>query len=312
MSASEIPGRQSAPLFPRGDAGGVRPRPPLFRALGREAPPAQVDIRGVPYRLVEVLKHDSWAATALYENAGDKKICKFNRQQPIWGIPMTWLGNLLGRHETAVLRRLEGLPHVPPWAGAVFVGGARVPGALARNYIPGHPLGHHEWVEDHFFSALERLLAEMRRRNVAYVDMHKRENIIVGDDGRPFLVDFQISVVLPKRWPGNSLPMRASLRLLQRADAYHLLKHYARCRPDLAGFGSQDLAARRPWWIRVHRLAAKPLRSARRRLLVALRIRAGRGYAASEHFPEDVVRSDSRGQKIATQSAEERHSDDEA
>jgi hypothetical protein len=284
----------------------------MFRALGREAPPAEIDIQGAPFHLVEVLKHDSWAATAIYENAGDKKICKFNRQQPIWGLPMTWLGNLLGRHETAVLRCLEGLPNVPLWAGDVFAGGVRVPGALARNYIPGHPLGHHEWVEDCFFPELEGLLAEMRRRNVAYVDMHKRENIIVADDGRPFLVDFQISMVLPQRWPGNSLPMRALLRLLQRADAYHLLKHYARCRPDLAGFDSQGLAARRPWWIRVHRLAAKPLRSARRRLLVALRVRSGHGYASSEYFPEDVVRSDRRGPGIAPQAAEEHHRDNEA
>ena len=309
MSKSEILSRQPPPHVSQGAAGGVRPRPPMFQALGREAPPVEVEIQGAPYRLVEVLKHDSWAATAIYENAGDRKICKFNRQQPLCGIPMTWLGSILGRHEAALLRCLEGLPNVPLWAGDLFVAGVRVPGAVARSYIPGHPLGHHEWVKDDFFPALEGLLSEMRRRNVAYVDMHKRENIIVADDGRPFLVDFQISVMLPQRWPGNSLPMQVLLRLLQRADAYHLLKHYARCRPDLAGFDSQELAARRPWWIRVHRLVAKPLRTARRRLLVALRIRSGRGFASSEHFPEDVVRSAGHGPGVAPQAAEERHRD---
>jgi hypothetical protein len=44
----------------------VRPRPPLLRALGRDEPPGEVDIDGQRYRLVRVVKHDSWAATAFY------------------------------------------------------------------------------------------------------------------------------------------------------------------------------------------------------------------------------------------------------
>jgi hypothetical protein len=78
---------------------------------------------------------------------------------------------------------------------------------------------------------------------------------------------------------------------LQRSDIYHLRKLYARSRPDLCGFDSRQVSAQRPWWIRLHRLVAVPFRRLRRQLLVVLRIRSGRGYAASEHFPEDAVRN---------------------
>jgi hypothetical protein len=45
----------------------AQPRPRVFRALGKADPPEQVEIDGHPYRRVDILKHDSWAATALYE-----------------------------------------------------------------------------------------------------------------------------------------------------------------------------------------------------------------------------------------------------
>ncbi|MBI2359692.1 MAG: hypothetical protein HYV04_12465 [Deltaproteobacteria bacterium] len=246
---------------------------------------------------MEVLKHDSWAATALYDGPGGKRVCKFNRQYPICGIPMKWLGRMLARHEVSVLRRLEDLPNVSPLAGEVLVEGRILHTAFARDYIVGHPLGHHERVGDSFFPVLERLVTEMHRRNVAYVDMHKRENIIVDENGEPHLIDFQISMMLPHHFPGNSLPMRVLLRLLRLSDLYHLQKHYARCRPDLLGFNSQELAAMRPWWILAHRFVAKPLRTVRRRLLVMLRIRSGRGMANSEEFPEDALRREAHQKK---------------
>ncbi len=43
----------------------VRPRPALFRALGRDEPPSVVTIGGEKHELIEIFKHDSWAATAL-------------------------------------------------------------------------------------------------------------------------------------------------------------------------------------------------------------------------------------------------------
>ena len=51
-----------------GDAGFVRKRPALFRAMGSADPPRSVCVGGREYRIQAVLKHDSWAATAIYSD----------------------------------------------------------------------------------------------------------------------------------------------------------------------------------------------------------------------------------------------------
>jgi hypothetical protein len=50
----------------------------------------------------------------------------------------------------------------------------------------------------------------------------------------------------------------------------------------------------RPWWIRIHRLFAAPLREARRRLLVLLGVRKTLGRSHTEHFAEDAVRQETK------------------
>lgn len=72
----------------RTGADAVRPRPPLFRALGAAEPPAGVRVDGVDYTRVTVFKHDSWAATALYAADEGLITAKFNRIQPIFVVPM--------------------------------------------------------------------------------------------------------------------------------------------------------------------------------------------------------------------------------
>src|SRR5437763_754353 len=72
------------------------------------------------------------------------------------------------------------------------------------------------------FTALEELLDHVHRRGMAYVDLHKRENILVGEDGRLYLLDFQISFCMRAWWPANALPVRILLKILQQSDRYHL------------------------------------------------------------------------------------------
>src|SRR6266446_4814554 len=112
----------------------TRPRPALFRALGDAEPPAEVTIAGATYRLVEVLKHDSWAATALYQGRRGRVVCKFNRQQSIGKMPMGWLGRFLARREAWMMRRLDDLPNVPRCPGDVYAGGKLLENAVAHDY----------------------------------------------------------------------------------------------------------------------------------------------------------------------------------
>lgn len=268
----------------------VRPRPGSLRALGQEEPPARIEVGGHPCDRLSVLKHDSFAATALYQGPAGKIIAKFNRQAPMLGVPMRWLGRALGRREAAVLQRLAGLEGIPQHAGEVRIDGKPAPYATAHHYIEGHPLADGERVDDAFFPTLVQLLQKVHERGVAHVDLNKRENILVGDDGKPHLIDYQIHFALSPRWPGNSLPFRLMLRLLQRSDDYHLLKHRVRLRPDQLPEGMRDMKALRPWWIRAWRYIATPWREGRRRVLVALRVRSGKGRAESEHQPEVAFR----------------------
>jgi predicted Ser/Thr protein kinase len=294
---------------------GGRPRPALFRALGKHEPPVQVDIAGQVYRRAAIFKHDSWAATALYVSPSGNVVCKFNRRKSILGLPMRWLGRLLARRETRILGLLAGAVSVPRPRGPVLVAGRAAANAAAHDYVPGHPLRVGEAVNNEFFPRLRELLRNIHGRGIAYVDLHKRENILVGDDGRPYLIDFQISVAWPKPLRFLGFLQRALLRLLQRSDEYHLVKHVSLCRPDQVSLIARGLAAGRPWWIRLHRAFAVPFRWLRRRLLVVLGIRRGRGRAASEYFPEEAVRRESatidtshiKQVRIGTPDAEHEH-----
>lgn len=267
-----------------------RPRPAMYRALGDAEPPETVRIGGREYRLERVFKHDSWAATALYaaSTTGERAVCKFNRQQGIGPVPMRWLGRHLARNEAKVLDRMAGAGGVPENLGPVEVGGEVLPYAVARRYIEGNPLGRKDKVGDDFFPGLRRILDVLHARGMAYVDLHKRENVLVGDDGKPYLIDFQISFAAPAGWRGRLPLTRVCLRLLQRSDDYHFDKMWARSRPDQNG-GEEGL--RRPWWIEAHRLVARPFRSLRRRHLVKRGIRTGQGRAGSEHFTEEALRA---------------------
>jgi hypothetical protein len=238
-----------------------------------------------------VLKHDSWAATAAYTGpAGEKIACKFNRQAPILGLPMRWLGRRLALREAWVLTRLAGHPGMPSAAGPITLAGRPLDHAVAHHYIEGHPLTSREPVGEEFFPQLRRLLDALHALDIAYVDLAKRENIIVGDDGRPYLIDYQISVWLPAAGPGRAWPLRGLVRALQVADDYHLARHWIRHAPDSSPITAEALKGRRPAVLRLAQAVGPRLRGLRRRLLVLAGVRAGRGRAASEAAPEEAVR----------------------
>ena len=185
-------------------AAATKPRPRIFRALGARDLPATIELEGRPFALIEDLKHDSWAATGLYGGANGKVICKFNREQNILGVPMRWLGRMLARRESEFLHRTDDVPNLPRGRGPVTTDGTVRLSSVARVYVEGHPLADGEHVNDDFFPQLRMTLDEIHRRGLAHVDLHKRENIIVADDGRPCLIDFQICWLSPRGFWGRT------------------------------------------------------------------------------------------------------------
>src|SRR5262245_56065788 len=125
----------------------VRARPPILRALGKDDPPNEISVEGQSYRLLEQLKHDSWAATAIYASRRGILVCKFNRKQPIFLIPMGWLGRLLARKESRLLQRFGHLQGIQAHRGPIEADGKILSNAVAHDFVQGHPLQENEPVD---------------------------------------------------------------------------------------------------------------------------------------------------------------------
>ena len=267
----------------------IRKRPAVLRALGNHDPPEHVSVLGATYRRGDILKHDSWAATAVYCNdEGKRIICKFNRIEPVFGIPLAWVGRSLAARESRFLRKLSKVELIPKDLGGVASGGQLLRNAIARSYIRGKPLRVKKHINPRVFRELRELLQAIHAQDMAYVDLHKLENIIVDPENHPYLIDFQVCFGLSDTWPGNGRLARLLLAKLQEIDVYCLNKHITRLLPQMLTRKQLWLYSKVPLFIRVHRRFAAPLRAMRRKLLVRLRIRAVGGAASSELEPEDA------------------------
>ncbi len=228
-------------------------------------PPAELEVAGAPCTLAHVFKHDFFAATCLYERAGGdppKTVVKFARTRPFCGLPMAWYGRLATGHEEALYHALAGVPGVPRWLGRP------APAAFAIEYVEATPLDHFQTPPRGFFDALRKLFGAIHARGVAICDANKRSNILVGDGGRPFLVDYQIAIRrrddLP--WPLRAI-VASAVRYVQWCDLYHLCKHKSRLAPEEMTDEEWHRARSRGWLQTLHRRLTDPWRRVRRAFL---------------------------------------------
>lgn len=235
-----------------------------MRALGSRGLPASIELDGKTYLLLRDVKHDFFAATGFYETVdGQRVVLKAGRDNDFCGIPLTWLGRWLRDREMRFYQRLRDVPNIPSVLGPYGRTG------FVLEFVRGQPLQADTRVPDGFFLELRRLVETIHRRGIAYVDMNKKANIILGEDGRPHLVDFQISFDLHEL--GDNFVTRRVLAWLQREDLYHVAKHHARFRPDGLTAEQVAQAERRSALIRLHRFITKPWKGLRRRTWKRLR-----------------------------------------
>ena len=102
-------------------------------------------------------------------------------------------------------------------------------GVLLRGFVPGVPLCLATTLPRDFFERLEELARALHAHGVCHNDLHKEANVLVGDDGYPALVDFQLASVHRRR--GRAFDVRA------REDLRHVWKHRAHY---LRGLGEPD------------------------------------------------------------------------
>ena len=235
-----------------------------MRALGTGDLPTAISLSGVEYRLVRTVKHDFFAATGFYDSAvGRRVVLKMGRTQDFAGVPLLWVGKTSCRRELRFHRKLHDVEQVPRVLGTLGETG------FVMEYVAGHRLCDVPRVPDGFFRELRDLMETLHQRDIAYADANKTQNVLVGADGRPHLVDFQISWDLqtfPRGWLGRRI-----LGHLQFEDRYHVLKHKSRLRPDELTPDERRRALRRSLLVRAHRFLLKPYFKIRRHMFHRLR-----------------------------------------
>lgn len=191
----------------------------------------------------------------------EKVVFKVARSGDFFGIPLAWLGRELCRHEVTILKRLQGIQGVPRLMEQ------QGPFAFSYAFIEGTTLDEKPTLPDSFFDQLAELLQAIHDREVVYVDMNKRGNILLGNDGRAHMIDFQIACHWPDTCFGSKRLTCRIRDLFRKEDWYHLAKHKRRFRSDLMTPEEYQASKRVSPWITFHRRLTRPLLYARRAVL---------------------------------------------
>lgn len=237
-----------------------------LQALGAGGFPPVVELADGEYRFDRVLQHSFFAATGRYLGPSGAIVAKWARTTGFWGLPLAWLGRRLARRELRMYRHVADLDGVPALFGELGSHGFAHAYAEGRTHLRAEPL------DAEFFDKLDRLVDRIHERDMAFVDLSKPDNILIGADGNPYLFDFQIAIV----WPRARVDRRGLQRLVpdrlgrwvlhqfQRGDRAHLLKHRRRSAPGSLTEAEYEASFRRTWIIRVHYALTTPYRRIRR------------------------------------------------
>jgi predicted Ser/Thr protein kinase len=234
------------------------------KMLRGELAPESFELEGVTYRLVRQLKADFFASTGLFEGDEGTRVCyKHFHTESYLCVPLAWAGRHMCNREISFYELLADVDYIPRLVGKYG------DSTLVHEWVEGADLLDRRGdIPDDFFDHLERLTSELHERGVAYVDMNKPDNVIAGDDGRPHLVDFQISFHQPKqKW---RLFGRWLFKVFCREDLYHVRKLKRKMRPDLMSEEELADSYRRSWILSIHRVFAHPFQRFRRWLLTRL------------------------------------------
>lgn len=100
------------------------------------------------------------------------------------------VGPILNRREFGALRNLLGVKGIPQLVGRVD----RY--ALAIEHVSGKSLEHVDngVLSSGFYIELRQVIDDMHARGVAHCDLRSRGNVMLGDDGKPYVVDFAACV----------------------------------------------------------------------------------------------------------------------
>ncbi|MCE5322259.1 hypothetical protein LLG46_02965 [bacterium] len=131
------------------------------------------------------------------------------------------VGPILIRREFGAMRNLLGVEGIPQLVGRMDKY------SLAMEHISGTSLEHVSQgvLTNEFYAELVEVVNNMHSRGIAHCDLRSRGNVMLGDDGRPYVVDFAACVYRGRginpftRWLFNQFVLadnNAVLRIKQR------------------------------------------------------------------------------------------------
>ena len=175
---------------------------------------------------IQVIRQGSWAKPDIkcVGYAGDRAVLKDFSDK-------SWPVRLLGRRQVAremrALRRLQGIAGIPRCFGEAGACG------ILMEPIEG------EWITRWcrrkraetapMFDRLRTLVGQIHARGVAHIDLRKRDNILITEDGRPCIIDFNASFCFDPA----GLGARFLFPILRRIDDAAVLKWKSRLAPEL-------------------------------------------------------------------------------
>lgn len=135
------------------------------------------------------------------------------------------VGRILIRREYGALKKLIGVKGIPQLIKRIDAY------AIAMEHIPHLDFDAVElnWLDDGFYESLRESVDMMHERGVAHCDLRTFGNVMVGEDGCPYIVDFAACVY---RGKGINPITRWLFRQFVEADKYAALKVKRRFSPD--------------------------------------------------------------------------------
>jgi hypothetical protein len=136
-------------------------------------------------------------------------------------------GKFLVWREKKAYQKLQGIRGIP-----VFYGAVKGP-ALLIEEIPGRKLNavHQTMgIPRQFYSDLRLLLEAVHNAGLAHCDLKREPNIIVGDDGMPYIVDWSASI---SKSEFGIFPLSLIFKRFVRDDLNAIIKLKLKYNPEL-------------------------------------------------------------------------------
>lgn len=133
------------------------------------------------------------------------------------------IGLWLIQNEWKVYSRLTGIEGIPRAIARIdrF--------AFVTEYISGSPIRRGEELPPSFFADLAKVLREIHSRGVVHLDLRHKGNILVSEEGKPFMIDFNSSFSFGEK----GLLRRFLFPVLRWVDYGGFLKLKERVSPSL-------------------------------------------------------------------------------